>query len=92
LSGRILEQLLANRAQRIRNEAEDFFNFQVKRMLLFFRCAQTASIEKVSTVTGKDYNQISAAVSRNVNSVLVGGETAEQAVYEIDRVAKELLR
>lgn len=50
------------------------------------------AIARPSTVTGADYNQVSTAFFQGVNKVLTGGEPAQQAVSEVERVAKRIVR
>jgi trehalose/maltose transport system substrate-binding protein len=50
------------------------------------------AVARPSTVTGADYNQLSTAFFQNVNSVLNGGESAQAAVSEVEKVAKRILR
>ena len=51
-----------------------------------------SAIARPSTVTGADYNQVSTAFFQGVNKVLTGGEPAQQAVSEVERVAKRIVR
>ncbi|MBV8376774.1 MAG: ABC transporter substrate-binding protein [Verrucomicrobia bacterium] len=50
------------------------------------------AIARPSTVTGADYNQISTAFFQSVNKVLSGGESAENAVKDVEKVGKRLMR
>jgi trehalose/maltose transport system substrate-binding protein len=50
------------------------------------------AIARPSTVTGADYNQVSTAFFQNVNQVLSGTEGAQQAVAQIEKVAKRIVR
>jgi trehalose/maltose transport system substrate-binding protein len=50
------------------------------------------AIARPSTVTKADYNQVSTAFFQGVNKVLSGGETAQQAVTDVERVAKRIVR
>jgi trehalose/maltose transport system substrate-binding protein len=50
------------------------------------------AVARPSTVTGADYNQLSTAFFQNVNKVLTGGETAKNAVSQVERVAKRIVR
>jgi trehalose/maltose transport system substrate-binding protein len=50
------------------------------------------AIARPSTVTGADYNQVSTAFFQAVNKVLSGGQTAQQAVADVERVAKRVVR
>jgi trehalose/maltose transport system substrate-binding protein len=50
------------------------------------------AVARPSTVTGADYNQISTAIYQNVNKVLTGGESGKDAVSQIERVAKRIVR
>ena len=50
------------------------------------------AIARPSTVTGADYNQVSTVFFQSVNKVLTGGETAPQAVSDVERVAKRIVR
>lgn len=52
----------------------------------------TNAIARPSTVTGADYNQVSTIFFQSVNKVLTGGEPAPQAVSDVERVAKRLVR
>src|SRR6516162_2598839 len=45
-----------------------------------------------STVTGADYNQLSTAFFQNVNKVLTGDESAQEAVSQVENVAKRIVR
>ncbi len=50
------------------------------------------AVARPSTVTGADYNQISTAFFQNVNKVLSGGESAQDAVKNVEKVGKRLIR
>ena len=50
------------------------------------------AIARPSTVTGADYNQISTAFFQSVNKVLSGGESAQDAVKDVEKVGKRLAR
>jgi trehalose/maltose transport system substrate-binding protein len=50
------------------------------------------AVARPSTVTGADYNQLSTAFFQNVNKVLTGDESAEEAVSQMENVAKRLVR
>jgi trehalose/maltose transport system substrate-binding protein len=50
------------------------------------------AIARPSTVTGADYNQVSTAFFQGVNKVLTGGSSAQQAVADVERVAKRIVR
>jgi trehalose/maltose transport system substrate-binding protein len=50
------------------------------------------AIARPSTVTKADYNQVSTAFFQSVNKVLSGGETAQQAVADVERVSKRIVR
>ncbi|MGA7395356.1 MAG: ABC transporter substrate-binding protein [Terrimicrobiaceae bacterium] len=50
------------------------------------------AVARPSTVTGADYNQLSTAFFQNVNKVLTGGETPQNAVSQVERVAKRIAR
>jgi trehalose/maltose transport system substrate-binding protein len=50
------------------------------------------AVARPSTVTGADYNQISTAFFQNVNKVLSGGESAKDAVQQVEKVGKRLVR
>jgi trehalose/maltose transport system substrate-binding protein len=50
------------------------------------------AVARPSTVTGADYNQISTAFFQNVNKVLTGGESAKEAVEQVEKVGKRLVR
>ena len=50
------------------------------------------AVARPSTVTGGDYNQLSTAFFQNVNTVLTGGESAQEAVSEVEKVAKRIVR
>ena len=39
-----------------------------------------------------DYNQISTAFFQNVNEVLTGGKAAQNAVSDVEKVAKRIMR
>jgi trehalose/maltose transport system substrate-binding protein len=45
------------------------------------------AVARPSTVTGANYNQVGTAIFQNVNLVLTGGESAQQAVSKIEQVA-----
>src|ERR1700746_3576140 len=49
------------------------------------------AVARPSTVTGVDYNQISTAFFQNVNKVLSGTESAQDAVKNIEKVGKRLM-
>ena len=50
------------------------------------------AVARPSTVTGADYNQLSTAFFQSVNKVLTGGETPKNAVTQVERVAKRVVR
>jgi len=50
------------------------------------------AVARPSTVTGADYNVLSTAFFQNVNKVLTGGETPQNAVSQVERVAKRIVR
>ena len=50
------------------------------------------AVARPSTVTGADYNQLSTSFFQNVNKVLTGGETPQNAVSAVEKVAKRIVR
>jgi trehalose/maltose transport system substrate-binding protein len=50
------------------------------------------AVARPSTVTGADYNQLSTSFFQNVNKVLTGGTTAQDAVSAVEKVAKRIVR
>jgi trehalose/maltose transport system substrate-binding protein len=50
------------------------------------------AVARPSTVTDADYNQLSTSFFQNANSVLTGGESAQKAVSEVEKVAKRIVR
>ena len=48
------------------------------------------AVPRPSTVTGADYNQLSTAFFQNVNKVLTGSESAQEAVLQVEKVAKRI--
>ncbi|HEX6567481.1 MAG TPA: ABC transporter substrate-binding protein, partial [Chthoniobacterales bacterium] len=50
------------------------------------------AVARPSTVTRADYNQISIAFFQNVNKVLSGEESAHEAVQQVEKVAKRVIR
>jgi trehalose/maltose transport system substrate-binding protein len=50
------------------------------------------AVARPSTVTGADYNQLSTAFFQSVNKVLTGGDTPKNAVTQVERVAKRIVR
>jgi trehalose/maltose transport system substrate-binding protein len=50
------------------------------------------AVARPSTVSGADYNQISTAFFQNVNEVLTGGKAAQNAVSDVEKVAKRIMR
>jgi trehalose/maltose transport system substrate-binding protein len=50
------------------------------------------AVARPSTVTGVDYNQVSTSFFQNVNQVLTGTESAQQAVSAVEKVAKRIVR
>jgi len=50
------------------------------------------AIARPSTVTGADYNQVSTVFFQSVNKVLTGGESSQQAVTDVERVAKRIVK
>jgi trehalose/maltose transport system substrate-binding protein len=50
------------------------------------------AIARPSTVTKADYNQVSTSFFQSVNKVLSGGESAQQAVADVERVCKRIVR
>ncbi len=59
-----------------------------KNMVEVFKNA----VARPSTVTGADYNQLSTAFFQNVNKVLTGGESGKDAVQQVEKVGKRLVR
>src|ERR1700751_2980203 len=49
------------------------------------------AVARPSTGTGADYNQISTAFFQNVNQVLSGTESAQDAVKNVEKVGKRLM-
>jgi trehalose/maltose transport system substrate-binding protein len=49
-------------------------------------------VARPSTATGADYNQLSTAFFQSVNKVLTGGETPKNAVSQVEKVAKRIVR
>jgi trehalose/maltose transport system substrate-binding protein len=49
------------------------------------------AVARPSTVTGADYNQLSIAFFQNVNKVLTRGETPQNAVSQVEKVAKRVV-
>jgi trehalose/maltose transport system substrate-binding protein len=49
------------------------------------------AVARPSTITGASYNQLSSGVFENVNKVLTGEESADDAVLGIERVARRIL-
>jgi len=49
------------------------------------------AVARPSTVSGTDYNQLSTSFFQNVNKVLTGGESPQEAVSKVDNIAKRLL-
>jgi trehalose/maltose transport system substrate-binding protein len=49
------------------------------------------AVARPSTVTGGSYNQLSSSLFENVNKVLSGEESANDAVLQIERVAKRIV-
>jgi hypothetical protein len=52
----------------------------------------TNAVARPSTVTGADYNQLSTSFFQNVNKVLTGGQTPQNAVSEVEKVANRIMR
>jgi trehalose/maltose transport system substrate-binding protein len=50
------------------------------------------AVARPSTVSGADYNQISIAFFQNVNKVLSGEESPQDAVKQVEQVAKRVVR
>ena len=50
------------------------------------------AVARPSTVTGTDYDQLSRAIFQNVNKVLSGGESARDAVAQIEQTAQSMRR
>ncbi len=50
------------------------------------------AVARPSTVTGADYNTLSIAFFQNVNKVLTGQTTAKDAVIQVEKVARRILR
>ena len=48
------------------------------------------AVARPSTATGADYNQVSTAFFQNVNKVLTGAESAQEAVSQVEKVAKRI--
>jgi trehalose/maltose transport system substrate-binding protein len=52
----------------------------------------TNAVARPSTVTGADYNQLSTSFFQNVTKALTGGETPQNAVTNVEKIAKRILR
>jgi trehalose/maltose transport system substrate-binding protein len=52
----------------------------------------TNAVARPSTVTGADYNQLSTSFFQNVNKVLSGSQTPQNAVSEVEKVANRTMR
>ena len=52
----------------------------------------TNLVARPSTVTGAGYNQLSTEFFQSVNKVLSGGETPQNAVSKVEKVAKRIVR
>src|SRR5260370_6294820 len=50
------------------------------------------AVPRPSPVTGADYNQLSTALFQNVNKVLTGAESGNEAVVQVEQVAKRIVR
>lgn len=50
------------------------------------------AVARPSTVTGADYNQLSTAFSENVNKVLAGATSAQDAVQQVESAAKRIVK
>src|SRR6516165_9321086 len=50
------------------------------------------AVARPSTVTGADYNQLSTAFFQNVNKLLSGGQSPQDTVQQVEKVAKRLMR
>ncbi|MBV9999747.1 MAG: ABC transporter substrate-binding protein [Verrucomicrobia bacterium] len=50
------------------------------------------AVARPSTATGADYNQVSTALYQNTNKVLAGGESGQNAVVQIERTCKRIVR
>ena len=50
------------------------------------------AVARPSTVSGADYNQVSTAFFQNVNEVLTGAKTAQDAIAEVEKTAKRVVR
>jgi trehalose/maltose transport system substrate-binding protein len=50
------------------------------------------AVARPSTACGADYNQVSTAFFQNVNEVLTGAKTAKDAVAEVEKTAKRIMR
>ena len=49
------------------------------------------AVARPSTVTGADYNQLSTAFFQNVNKVLSGGQSPQEAVLQVEKVANRIV-
>ena len=49
------------------------------------------AVPRPSTVTGADYNQLSTAFFQNVNKVLSGGQSPQEAVSQVEKVANRIV-
>jgi trehalose/maltose transport system substrate-binding protein len=52
----------------------------------------TSAVARPSTVIGADYDELSTAFYQNVNKVLTGGESAQDAVSQVEKVATHIVR
>jgi trehalose/maltose transport system substrate-binding protein len=50
------------------------------------------AVARPSTVTGAEYSRVGTAIYQNVNQVLISQESAEQAISEIEKVAKRVMQ
>jgi trehalose/maltose transport system substrate-binding protein len=49
------------------------------------------AVARPSTVTSADYNQLSTAFFQNVNKMLSGGESPQEAVLQVEKVANRIV-
>ncbi|HEY5706024.1 MAG TPA: ABC transporter substrate-binding protein [Terrimicrobiaceae bacterium] len=50
------------------------------------------AVARPSTVAGSNYNQLSTSFFQNVSKTLTGGQSAQEAVSQVEKTAKRLIR
>lgn len=96
LAGRDSQKIRATQGSHLPTIGELYFDEDVLEANAFFGdlydVFDGGAVARPSTVTAEDYNQVSTIYFTEVNRVLTGQQTGEQAVAEIESQLQSLLR